>query len=106
VWRRQGEGGGLGAPVDLVGHRDWAVDASFAPQGPLLASVGLDGTVALWDPAGTTDPLERVSVAGELGVLAWRPDGAAVAVGGPSGGYWVLGCESLACMTVEDDGSL
>jgi hypothetical protein len=29
-----------------------------------------------------------------------------VAVGGPSGGYWVLRCESLACMTVEDDGSL
>ncbi|MGH9278281.1 MAG: WD40 repeat domain-containing protein [Acidimicrobiales bacterium] len=90
VWRRRSPAEGLGAFHDLVGHHDWVVGAAFSPVGPLLASVGLDGCVALWDPAGTTDPLERLHLAGELSVVAWRPDGEALAVGGPSGGYWVL----------------
>jgi len=105
VWRRPSPQDGFGAPIDLYGHADWVVWACYSPAGPLLASVGLDGRVAVWDPGATADPIERAPLAGELAVLAWRPDGRMLGVGGPSGGYWLIDVSELAALASRGVGS-
>ena len=105
VWRRPSPQDGFGAPLDLHGHDDWVVWAGYSPAGPLLASVGLDGRVAVWDPGATADPIERAPLAGELAVLAWRPDGRMLGVGGPSGGYWLVDVSELAALAGRGVGS-
>jgi hypothetical protein len=66
----------------------------LASAGGLLASVGEDGRVVLWDPAETADPLERAALGAGLAKLSWRPDGRALAVGGTDGGISVLDCSA------------
>lgn len=85
----------LSAMPTLRGHDDWVTALDFSPCGPLLASVGLDGRLVLWDPRDTPDPLERVAVCGELSVLAWSHDGRSVAVGGPSGDVVLVDCSPM-----------
>jgi len=89
------DGGGMTGPRHLAGHDDRVTDAAFAPAGPLLASVGLDGRLVLWDPSATADPLERCDVDGEPAVVSWRPDGRALAVGARNGAFTVLDCSRL-----------
>ncbi len=80
----------------LQGHDDWVTAAAFSPVGPLLASTGLDGRVVLWAPGETADPLERLSLCGELSALAWRADGRALAAGGANGEVFVVDCREMA----------
>jgi WD40 repeat protein len=60
---------------------------AFAPVGRLLASVGREGTLRLWDPADPARP-ERARFEpglGSLHAVAFSPDGTLVAVGGARG---------------------
>lgn len=85
-----------GGPRRLAGHDDWVTDAAFSPAGPLLASVGADGRLVLWDPAQTSDPLERFELGSPLAALSWCPDGRVLAVGGRDGVVTVLDCSQMA----------
>lgn len=88
--------GTMDGPHRLAGHDDWVTDAAFGPVGTLLASVGADGRLVLWDPGETSDPLERVDLGAPLTTLGWSPDGRAVAVGGQDGVLTVVNCSQLA----------
>ncbi|MEW6155554.1 MAG: hypothetical protein AB1673_16450 [Actinomycetota bacterium] len=94
-WRLGPPGSVPDGPRRLAGHDDWVVAAAFSPRGNLLASTGLDGNLVLWSPAATAEPLEIRKVGAELGPVAWGPQGASVAVGGPDGRVSVLSCERL-----------
>jgi WD40 repeat protein len=96
VWALHAVDGTVTGPRRLVGHGDWVTGAAFSPVGPLLASVGADGGLALWDPAQTVDPLERVELGGPLDALAWRPDGRALVAGSRDGLITVVDCSQLA----------
>lgn len=96
VWTLRTGDGAVTGPRRLVGHDDWVTDAAFSPVGPLLASVGADGQVALWDPAQTADPLERLQLSGPLSNLSWRPEGGALVAGGRDGVLTVLDCSRMA----------
>jgi hypothetical protein len=61
------------------GHELGASVVAWSPAAPLLASGGLDGTARIWDVAGEA-VLGSVSARGWCGALAWRPDGADLAV--------------------------
>ncbi len=52
----------------------WIMDLEVAPDGRLLASLGTDGSVVLWDTAGWTPLGQPVSDARHWGLLAFSPD--------------------------------
>ncbi len=96
VWTLHAADGTVTGPRRLVGHDDWVTGAAYAPIGPLLASVGADGRLVLWDPDQTADPIERIELGGPLGAVAWRPDTSALAAGSRDGLLTVLDCSLLA----------
>jgi WD40 repeat protein len=55
---------------------------AFSPRGDLLAEVGNRGTLRLWDPGSEKLLLRLRTGLGELGSVAWSPDGLYLAVGG------------------------
>lgn len=93
VWALLGTDDAVRPLGRLAGHDDWVNDTAFSAGG-LLASVGDDGRVVLWDPAETADPLERIALGAGLAKLSWRPDGRALAVGGTDGAISVLDCSA------------
>lgn len=91
VWDR--DRGAIAHPsalVSLSAHAGGVADVAWAPVGGLLASAGADGHVALWRPDVTPDPLQRVNLGEPLSCLAWRADGAGLAVGGEEGSVRLL----------------
>ncbi|MFT3767709.1 MAG: caspase family protein [Minicystis sp.] len=72
-----------------LGHAAVIMAASFCPDGRLLASVGRDQTMKLWDVASGRQIRTFTGTPGDQTddpTLAWRPDGQWIAVtGGPDG---------------------
>ena len=85
----QHDGGARGwRPQPLRWHGSRVNALAFSPGSTLLASASSDGTVALWDGAGRLcQPLEGDGQG--FNVLAWRPDGQHLVVGGDRGRWWL-----------------
>lgn len=90
VWKFGGKGPEGSTPVTLKGHEGAVTALAFQRKGGLLASGGLDGVVALWEPKKGPTPRgagfgEAGTEIGEVSGLAWRADGKALASADGSG---------------------
>lgn len=69
------------------GHLGWVQDIACHPNRSLVATVGEEGLLCLWEPQ-TTTPLvsQEVTKAGGLSCVAWSADGQWLATGASDGG--------------------
>jgi WD40 repeat protein len=63
--------------LGLEGHTNAVPNASWSPDGALIATAGYDGTARIWDPA--TGEQLAMRPAGSLMSVAWSHDGAQLA---------------------------
>jgi WD40 repeat protein len=88
LWSQLDRGPRGWRPEPLRWHGSRVNALAFAPGATLLASASSDGSVALWDGAGRLcQPLEGDGQG--FNVLAWRPDGRHLVVGGDRGRWWL-----------------
>jgi predicted Ser/Thr protein kinase len=64
-----------------TGHDALALSLAFSPDGTLLASGHVDGSVHLWDVTRGVEASERLRHDALVGALAFSPDGATLATG-------------------------
>lgn len=71
-------------------HPGGVLDLTYSPDGRLIASVGFDGALRLWD-AATGEPVGEVMSDGALSLyaVAFSPDGATLAGAGERGDIWL-----------------
>jgi WD40 repeat protein len=91
IWDVSGEGPAGTKPIQLEAHRDRLTDLAFQHSGPLLASAGADGLVAVWWPAGKHKrPLTQVELPGGVTHIAWSADDRRLGIGTEDGSVTVL----------------
>ncbi|MHA2203393.1 MAG: hypothetical protein ACW991_06865, partial [Candidatus Hodarchaeales archaeon] len=73
------------AVQSLIGHETYVLSVAFSPNGTILASGSVRGTIRLWNiNTGKKLPLSHIHVGGVLSV-AFSPDGKILASGGADG---------------------
>jgi ribosome assembly protein SQT1 len=88
-WEDGAHGADARVVATLTGHTDTITQVAFSPNGSILATGGMDGTVRLWNTATWELLHELVDLGGEVEALLWHPTGA-VLVGGGAGASAVL----------------
>jgi WD40 repeat protein len=68
-----------GRETDLAGHHDFASGLSFSPDGELLASASVDGTIKLWDASTGREVETLPGHRTEATDVAFSPDGRTLA---------------------------
>ena len=68
----------------LEGHRDRVEEVSFSPDGTILASGAVDGTVRLWDME-TRQEIATLEVGSGVYSVSFSPDGTILASGANDG---------------------
>jgi hypothetical protein len=77
----------LGEEAEARGHRGAILSLCYAPRGNLLATVGHDGKILLWNPYDIEDhePLGFRAHKGSAWLVVFAPDGRTLASAGESG---------------------
>jgi WD40 repeat protein len=91
VWDSSGKGPEGTTPLGLKGHRGPVSALAFQRRGPLLASGGQDGRVALWQPGKFRKALSQSDLGGGVTAVAWAPDDRGLAAAAEDGGVTVFG---------------
>lgn len=78
------------------GHLGWIQDITCHPNRSLVATVGEEGLLCLWEPQ-TTTPLvsQEVNKAGGLSCVAWDANGQWLAIGASDGGVSLFAVHGL-----------
>ncbi len=85
VWDVSGKGPADTRPVQLEAHEDRVTALAFQHAGPVLASAGDDGLVALWHPGKHEKTLATARQNSAITQLAWSPDDRRLAFGTAAG---------------------
>ena len=89
VWDVSGKGPAGTKPLQFEAHEGCVTALAFQHSGPLLASAGADGLVALWQPGRHKRPLARARFGSGITQMAWSPDDRRLGTGTESGGVRV-----------------
>lgn len=76
-------------PLELIAHELPLTALAWQRQGPLLASGGQDGLLALWNTAKSKRAAAAVQLGANVAQLAWSPDDRQLAVGCDDGAVLV-----------------
>lgn len=90
VWDCSGKGPAGTKPLSFEAHEDYVSALAFQKAGPLLASGGEDGTVALWQPGASKTLRALENLGSAVSGLAWSPDDRVLATGCEDGTAAVL----------------
>ncbi len=85
----------------LVGHTDFVRAVRFSPNGELIATASLDGTVRIWDANGREQRAYREHEDGVQDV-AWHPDGKRLASASLDGSVRIWSVEGTTIATLND----
>ena len=77
-------------PIVLKGHEQFLTALAYQNRGDLLASVGEDGRVIIWQPHQQRRGIGGMAVNSQMTKLAWSPDDRLLAVGTSSGAVLVF----------------
>jgi WD40 repeat protein len=90
VWDVSGKGPAGTKPVQFKAHEGMVRGLAFQKAGPLLASAGDDGLVALWHPGIEKTALAKCNLPSGITKIAWSPDDRYLACGSEDGTIIVL----------------
>jgi WD40 repeat protein len=85
VWDVSGKGPAGTKPLQFEAHQDRVTGLAFQHAGPLLASAGADGLVALWQPGKSKRALTQAAHRAPIAQMGWSPDDRRLALGMESG---------------------
>lgn len=90
VWDCSGKGPTGTSPTQLSAHEELVSALAYQKDGPLLASAGQDGLVALWEPGRRKSAVALENSGSAVTHLAWSPDDGRLAAGCEDGGVAVF----------------
>jgi WD40 repeat protein len=85
VWDCSGKGPAGTTPIQFDAHTDRVSALAFQRRGPVLASAGLDGLLALWHPGKQLNALALARLDSPIAQLCWSPEDRHLAVGTEAG---------------------
>jgi WD40 repeat protein len=85
IWDCHGAGPENTTPIVLKLHQHLIEQLAYQHQGPVLASAGEDGVLALWQPDRNPNLLARKNLGAPISQLAWAANDTYLAVGTKSG---------------------
>lgn len=81
VWDCSGKGPAGTKPLVFEAHEDFVSALAYQRVGPLLASAGQDGLVALWQPGVLKTPLALENLGSAVTAISWSPNDRLLAAG-------------------------
>lgn len=85
VWDVSGKGPAGSKPLQLEAHQGKVTALAFQHAGPILASAGADGLVALWQPGKHKRALAQATHRASITQITWSPGDHRLAFGTESG---------------------